>query len=233
MCKVPGRRSAARLAHASSTGACRVRQKQPFGASSVDHLSRPDHLVGAEFAFGDAITPPRVALWRLPDVDRHNLPWCRHQRPSDHSACGVTADLVARLRADAASPGTAHAWQEAVGSGQAVDGRHGRERRLMHPIAHATTIRRDRDTPRPSARRHGRHAIDRRSALHRDPGCIGTRSSIRPTEIPNLLVDAPPDGRRVARTCHRAEAVEEAWFGGCVCPANEHVSAGRQTRAKS
>ena len=109
-----------RLQHVGSNG----RQKQPFGASSVDHLSRPDQLVGAEFPFGDAIAAPHVGRWRLPDADGNNSPCCRHPRPSDHSACGVTADLVARLRADRASPETARAWRGPAGSGQIEEGRH-------------------------------------------------------------------------------------------------------------
>ena len=145
MCDVLDRRNVARLAHAGSVGDVgRIgRQKnQPIGASSVDHLSRPEHLVGAEFVLDDAITPRHAGRWRLPDTDRSNSPWCRRPRPLDHSACGVTADRAARLRAHAATP-PPKTGEGLVGSGPAEEGRHRRERCLMRPSAHETTMRRD------------------------------------------------------------------------------------------
>jgi len=128
----------ARLVHVGRSG----RQKQPIGASSIDHLSRPEHVVGAEFLFNDAITPWHAGRWRLPDTDGSNSPWCGRPRPLYHSACGVTADRAARLRTHAATP-PPKTGEGLVASGPAEEGRHRRERCLMRPIAHSTTLRRD------------------------------------------------------------------------------------------
>ena len=92
--------AAARLAHAGSIGVCRAYRQAATAIrclARVDHLSRPEQLVGAQFVFDDAITPRPVGRW-LSGTDRSNSPWCRRPRPLDRSACGVTADL------DAATP---------------------------------------------------------------------------------------------------------------------------------
>jgi len=140
MCEVLDRGRAARLAHAGSIGACRADRQAATGIrclARVDHLSRPGQLVGAQFVFGDAITPRPAGRWRPSDIDGSTSPWCRRPRPLDHSACGVTTDL------DAATPKTARDWR---GIGRPP----GRRKRagiasggLSARSVHGTTIRRD------------------------------------------------------------------------------------------
>ena len=142
----------------------------------------------------DGRSAARLSHAGLPDVDRGNSPWCRHSSRLGHSACGVTADLAARLRADAATPKTAHAWR-GVGRIRVGDGGQA----SAQAMPDAPDRARDYNAPRPSARRHGRRTqmtVDRRSTGIRVGFAHDPRSTARRSRTDWSI--GPADRCRVA-----------------------------------
>jgi len=200
--------AAARLAHAGSIGACRA-YKQAATAirclARVDHLSRPEQLVGAQFVFDDAITPRPVGRWRLSDIDRSN----------SQLAMVSTAETVGSLSTRCGrGPRRSHAENRPRLATDRQASAAGRGQASARAVPYAPDRARGHDAPRSSARRHGRCAqmtVDRLSA--------GIRVGFRRRSGPGWSINAA-DKRK-------------AWSGGWICSANEHVSAPRQVRAKS